>query len=78
MVFLPFLGAVAFGMAIGIVAITAGSFAAITRKTRSWIRGKSDSLFRQLFIGLTVRGAERTLDSFCGFDDQKDLCTLLL
>ena len=69
MVFLRFFRAVAFGMAIGIVARTAGSFAATTRKTRSWICGKSVSLFRRLFIGLTMRRAERMLNSFCGFDD---------
>ena len=56
-------------MATGIVARTAGSFAATTRKTRGWICGKSISLFWRLFIGLTVRRDERMLDSFCGFDD---------
>ena len=72
-VFLRFFGVVAFGMVIGIATITAGSFAVTTRKTKSWISGKSVSLFRWLFIGLTVRRAEWMLDSFCGFDDLRKI-----
>ena len=65
-------------MAIGIAAITTGSFAAITSKTRSRIIGKSVSLFPRLFIGLTMRRAERTLDSFCGFDDLRKIFVFCL